>query len=49
MPSETVTHALFRTEIGGLPIRELVERYGTPTYVYDAATILERIESLRQL
>ncbi len=48
MPSETVTHALFRTEIGGLPIRELVERYGTPTYVYDAATILERIESLRR-
>ena len=38
---------LTRTEIAGLPVRDLVQQFGTPTYVYDAATIVERIESLR--
>lgn len=40
-------NALIRTEIAGVPITELVERFGTPTYVYDAATIRDRIDSLR--
>ncbi len=48
MPIETVPRVLLRTEIAGTPVRELVERFGTPTFVYDAATILQRIESLRQ-
>ncbi len=47
MPIETVARPPLRTEIAGTPICELVERFGTPTYVYDSATILERIESLR--
>ena len=47
MSSETDTRPLIRTEIAGLPISELVHQFGTPTYVYDAATIVDRIESLR--
>jgi diaminopimelate decarboxylase len=39
MSVETSAASLFRTEIAGVPIRELVERFGTPTYVYDAAKI----------
>ncbi len=37
-----------RTEIAGISVSELVQRFGTPTFVYDAATILQRIDSLRQ-
>jgi diaminopimelate decarboxylase len=37
-----------RTEIAGLAVAELVERFGTPSYIYDAATIEERVESLRR-
>lgn len=36
-----------RHEIAGIPVRELAREFGTPTYVYDAATILKQIESLR--
>src|SRR4051794_37581605 len=36
----------FRTEIAGLSVVELAQRYGTPTYVYDAATIAARVRSL---
>ena len=36
-----------RTEIAGVPITELAQRYGTPTFVYESATIRERIEDLR--
>ncbi|MEX2142181.1 MAG: diaminopimelate decarboxylase [Pirellulales bacterium] len=39
---------LTRTEIAGVPVGELAKRFGTPTYVYDAAKILERIDELRQ-
>ncbi|MGE3776476.1 MAG: diaminopimelate decarboxylase [Pirellulaceae bacterium] len=35
-----------RHEIGGVSIAELVQKFGTPTYVYDAAKIVERIEDL---
>ncbi len=47
MPS-VPTFPLTRTEIAGVPVRQLAERFGTPTYVYDAAKIRERIADLRQ-
>ena len=37
-----------RSEIAGVPVRELAENYGTPTYIYDAATIMERINDLKR-
>lgn len=36
----------FRTEIAGVPVAELAERFGTPTFVYDAETIRRRIADL---
>src|SRR6187397_219239 len=36
-----------RTEIAGVAVAELARRFGTPTFVYDAATIVERIDDLR--
>lgn len=36
-----------RTEIAGIPVVELAQRYTTPFYVYDAAKIMERIDDLR--
>jgi diaminopimelate decarboxylase len=36
-----------RTEIAGVAVAELARRFGTPTFVYDAATILERVDDLR--
>jgi diaminopimelate decarboxylase len=40
--------APLRTEIAGVSVESLAREFGTPTYVYDAAKILERIEDLRQ-
>jgi diaminopimelate decarboxylase len=37
----------WRTEIAGIPVTELVRQFGTPTFVYDAAKIVERVEDLR--
>ena len=37
-----------REEIAGVKVAELARRYGTPTYVYDAAKIVERIHDLRK-
>ncbi len=37
-----------RHEIAGIDVARLAEEFGTPTYVYDAAKIVERIEDLRQ-
>jgi diaminopimelate decarboxylase len=37
-----------RTEIAGVPIRKMAQEFGTPTYVYDAGKIVERINDLRQ-
>ena len=34
--------------IAGLPTLQLAEQFGTPSYIYDAQTIVERIEQLRQ-
>ncbi len=35
-------------QIGGVPVAELAERFGTPLYVYDAEVILRRCEQLRR-
>ncbi len=47
MPSAP-TFPLTRTELAGVAVRRLAEQFGTPTYVYDAARIRERIADLRQ-
>jgi diaminopimelate decarboxylase len=39
--------AVLRTEIAGVPVQQIVGQCGTPTYVYDESTILQRIEELR--
>ncbi len=44
---QTPRFSTTRTRIAGIPISELVERFATPLYVYDAARILERIDDLR--
>lgn len=36
-----------RTEIAGWDVMELARRFGTPTFVYDAAKIVERLADLR--
>ncbi|PMR60350.1 diaminopimelate decarboxylase [Verrucosispora sp. ts21] len=36
------------TALGGVPVTELVERFGTPLYVYDGATITDRYRQLRE-
>ncbi len=36
-----------RTEIAGWAVMELAQRFGTPTFVYDAAKIVERLSDLR--
>jgi diaminopimelate decarboxylase len=37
----------FRTEIAGFSIAELVDRFGTPSYVYDLGLILQKVDQLR--
>jgi diaminopimelate decarboxylase len=41
------TFSTIRENIAGLPVAELAAAYGTPTYVYDAAKIRERIADLK--
>lgn len=36
-----------RTEIAGWAVTELAQRFGTPTFVYDAAKIVQRLADLR--
>ena len=36
------------TEIAGIPVPALAEQFGTPAYVYDQATIEQRITELRR-
>ncbi|HEY5314128.1 MAG TPA: diaminopimelate decarboxylase [Pirellulales bacterium] len=38
---------LLREQIAGQSVVELAERFGTPSFVYDTAKILQRIEDLR--
>ncbi|MGI6419523.1 MAG: diaminopimelate decarboxylase [Thermoguttaceae bacterium] len=35
-----------RTAIAGMPVVEIARKFGTPTYVYDAAKIVERLADL---
>src|SRR5262245_57008676 len=36
-----------RTHIGGVAVRDLAKQYGTPTYVYDEATIVQKVNDLK--
>ncbi len=36
-----------RQEIAGISVADLAGEFGTPTFVYDAAKIVERIQDLR--
>lgn len=42
----TVTFSKLRTEFAGLPVTDLADRFGTPTYLYDAAIIRQRVADL---
>lgn len=46
--SQALAFPTVRTEIAGVPITELVARYGTPTYVYDLDVVRQRVEDLRR-
>ena len=37
-----------RTNIADIPVAELAQRFSTPTFVYDAAVILQRLDELGQ-
>lgn len=37
-----------RLEIAGVAVADIARQFGTPTYVYDAASILERVNDLKQ-
>lgn len=40
--------SITRKEIAGVPVSELAEQFGTPTFVYDSAKIAERINDLKK-
>ena len=42
------TFPTLRSEIAGARVADLARQFGTPTYVYDAAKIVERVQDLRQ-
>jgi diaminopimelate decarboxylase len=46
MPTATQTFETLRTDIAGIPIPEIVAQFGTPCYVYDMATIEQRVRDL---
>ncbi|HEX4147526.1 MAG TPA: diaminopimelate decarboxylase, partial [Pirellulales bacterium] len=46
-PPSSDAAALRRDRIAGQSIVDLADRYGTPSFIYDTAKILERIEDLR--
>ncbi len=41
------TFSTLREKIAGLPVHDLAEQFGTPTFVYNAAKIRERIADLK--
>ncbi|MEQ8786464.1 MAG: diaminopimelate decarboxylase [Pirellulaceae bacterium] len=41
------TFSTIRTEIAGLPVVQLAQQFGTPSYIYDAARIVEKIQQLK--
>lgn len=45
--SAVIEFPLVRHQIAGIAVAELAKQFGTPTYVYDAAKIVERIRDLR--
>ncbi len=40
-------HSLIRHDVAGVPVADIARDFGTPTYVYDAATIEARVAELR--
>jgi len=46
MPTAEPYHPI-RNTIAGVGVSDLAQRFGTPTYVYDAAKIVERINDLK--
>ncbi len=46
MPTETTTFETIRSEIAGIPVSDIVKKFGTPAYVYDMAIIEERVGDL---
>ena len=42
----TAPFSTSRSEIAGMAVAELARRFGTPTFVYDAATITQRVRDL---
>ena len=46
MPTATKSFESIRNEIAGIPVSEIVSKFGTPTYVYDMAVIEERVRDL---
>ncbi|MBS0209814.1 MAG: diaminopimelate decarboxylase [Planctomycetes bacterium] len=46
-PATAADFPPLRNEIAGLKVRQLAVDFGTPTFVYDAAKIVERINDLR--
>jgi diaminopimelate decarboxylase len=48
MTPTPVAHPTLRTQIAGIPVTELARQFGTPTFVYDAATILDRLASVHR-
>ncbi|MCL6502731.1 MAG: diaminopimelate decarboxylase [Pirellulales bacterium] len=46
MTASAAEFPLIRTEIAGVPVIELARRFGTPTFVYDARRIVERVRDL---
>src|ERR1700682_735648 len=47
MPTAPASFPTLRTEIAGVSIVDVARQFGTPTFVYDAARIVERIDDLR--
>ncbi|XZE35304.1 diaminopimelate decarboxylase [Pirellulaceae bacterium SH501] len=46
MPTTTHSFSTLRQNIAGIPVADIVKQFGTPTYVYDAAIIEERVRDL---
>ena len=46
MPTATTTFETLRSEIAGIPVSDIVQKFGTPAYVYDMAIIEERVRDL---
>jgi diaminopimelate decarboxylase len=42
------TFPTVRTEIAGIPVKAIAAQHGTPTFVYDAAVIRQRLADLKQ-